>query len=189
MFFSTLSLFICLSYIFVGIIKIAKTADKLNKLKEKSEWDDVAIKIIKEGYFIEYEYPNKYTKDYSPNLSEVEIINAASYELEKMKERFKRRSIEKKKGNVTIQYRTEDGRLRNKITLTNNALANYMTLINKKDKSKAFMSKDNPNLVLLSIPNDLEIKSVIKSMSLKLIKKSSIFLFFSFSILISAVYF
>lgn len=150
------SFIICLTVTAAKIIKNTKAIERLHKLKDKEKWKEISAKVEDKGYFIHYSYPNSYTRDYG-QLSELQRMKASSFEFESYKNRLKKQKIEKENGFVTIYYRTEDNKLRNRISVSRNPKVNYEYLISNKEKSVAYQNKANPRLVVLKIPDKQEI--------------------------------
>jgi hypothetical protein len=187
--FSVLSVLVCLLYIFAQTTNVRRKLKKLDLLKSMESWSEVPVKIIKKGFYIEYDSPNKYTRNYNHDISEVEVINAASFEFEKLKERVRRRKIESNTGDVSIHYREDGGKLKHKVSFSNNSDINYDILMSIKDRATAFKLKSNPKVMVISIPDNKEVKAEAKRLYKGLIKKSSIYLFLSISISVAALYF
>lgn len=181
------SLLVYAIYISGLAIKNAKKIEAIKKLANQNDWTKIPIIIEKTGFFIENEYLNRYSKVYPTNLSEVQIIQAASFEFESLKQRIKKRQLEITNGGVTIFYRTKDGKLKNKITVSNNAESNYKTLMSIKGQDFAYQNKHNNKIIVLSMPSKEEIKFESNKLHLDLVKKGLIYGFFAASISIAAV--
>ena len=105
-------------------------------------------------------------------MSELQKVKAGSFEYENYKMRQLKFDLEEASGGVTVLYRGEDGKLRNKISITNNPKDNYEYLMSMKDDVEAYVNKQNENLVVLKIPDEKEIYHEKVRLSLEVIKSS-----------------
>jgi hypothetical protein len=161
------------SFIYV-IAKVLEAKEKIKAIRSLSngkKWKKVPVKIEEKGFFINYPYPNKYTREYG-NLSELQKVKAGSFEYENYKMRQLKFDLEEASGGVTILYRGEDGKLRNKISVTNNPNDNYEYLMFMKDAVEAYVNKQNENLVVLKLPDEREINHEKIRLTLGVLKSS-----------------
>lgn len=175
-FFSLIMVIGCLVHIMFNFFKIIQIIENLDKWRDKENWTEIPINIRKKGYYIHHEFPHRYSRKYSEFLTEKESNDAAEYEFKHVQQRIKKREEEKKSGNVTISYVDDKGTIRNDISISNNADINYQTLMQKEEIKHAYRRNDDHDVVVLRIPDELELKTVSKKLYFKLIKSSTLFL-------------
>ncbi len=182
---SILAMLVSIFLVAKKFIDTKKKFKKLALLKDKNKWDEVKIKVESKGYFVNYPYPNSYSREYGV-LSELQKVKAASFEFENYKLRLKKERLENESGKTSIFYRDENKKLYNRISLTNNPDVNYNHLMLNENKDAAFRNKDKPSMVVLKIPDENEIRIEGKRMFWDTLKTSFVYIGASSLIVIAA---
>jgi len=175
--FAVASLLMSLFLIVNKILEASNKIAAIEGLSDESKWKKVPVRIENKGYLVNYAYPNMYSTNYGA-LSSLQMMKASSYEFENYKMRLKKEKLERESGGVTIFYRDERGKLRNRISFSNNPEFNYRTLMSLKDadnKIFAFQNIKKPSIVLLSIPNREEVREEKKVIIKNTLRQSFIY--------------
>jgi len=160
--------FIYLFYIGSSILTATKEIQKLEHKENKEQWDEIDAKVLKKGYFLEYDYPHTYS---GKKVSDLDKL--ANYELKRRQSLERKRKSEQAQGNVTVHY-DAGGSVRRRITLSNDPESNYLAMLNSNEK-KAYRLKKNPKIVVFEIPNEKEIQGFSSRKYFKIYKETAIY--------------